>query len=52
MGYLVDRLACFTLNFNQNGTSSKNQPFSRDVCFVKKKLISQKPHENEKEKSR
>jgi len=51
MGFMVDWLACCARSFNENGTSSKNQPFSRDVRSFSQKFVSQKSHENAQEKS-
>jgi len=51
MGSLVDRLARTPVNPYENGTSSKNQPLSRNACSIAQKSHGQKSDENEKKKS-
>ena len=51
MGFVVDWLAYCAWSINENGTSSKNQPFSRDVHPFSQKFVSQKSNENAQEKS-
>jgi len=50
MGFMVDGLACFALNSDENGTSSENKSLSRNACSLKKKLNGKKSDENAKEK--
>jgi hypothetical protein len=52
MGSLVDGLARSSLNPDENGASSKDQPFSRNACSIEKKPHGKKSDENAKEKSR
>jgi hypothetical protein len=38
MGFMVDRLACITININENVTSSENKSFSWYACIIKKEF--------------
>ena len=48
----MDGLARPSLNPDENGASSKDQPFSRNACSIEKKPNGKKSDENAEEKSR